>query len=72
MKARLNYARFLASHGKMPRGHGSWAFCPADKYNLPNYLDYVVWSHCKSFADASAEARASFTAQGVTEIVVCP
>ena len=72
MKARLNYDHYLASHGKMPRGRGSWAFCPRAEYSSSDYLDHIVWVNGKRFSEAAADAIALFTSRGVGEIVVCP
>ena len=71
MRVQFDTTAFEFAHGKMPRGQGSWAFCPADKYRRDDYLQFVFWSAPASFAAAKAEARRHFAALGVAEVVVC-
>jgi hypothetical protein len=59
------------AHGKQPRGQGSWAFCPAQAYNLTNYLDHVKW-FSGTFAQARKQAKEHFGANpGTPRVVVC-
>ena len=59
------------AHGKLPRGRGSWAFCPRQNYNAPNYLDHVMWFN-GTYTEAKKRARAYFaTKPGNPVIVVC-
>ena len=68
----INTYKFEAEHGKMPRGIGQWGFCPRERYNANDYLDYVMW-YTGSYAHAKKSARAYFsTKSGVSEVVVCP
>ena len=59
------------AHGRAPRGRGGWAFVPADKASLPNYLDYVFWAPSGTYREAKAAAKAHFSALGVDAVAVC-
>lgn len=61
---------YLSAHGKAPRGRGQWAFCPANRYDSSNYLDFVKWFG-SSYAEAKRDAAKAFAAAGVMEVVVC-
>ena len=57
------------AHGRRPRGHGAWAFCPARAYNRDNYLDACFW-FTGFYRDAVKAARAHF-ADADDVIVAC-
>lgn len=61
--------KFVASHGKRPGGRGCWAFCLADDYDKPNYLDYVRF-YTGLYSNAKALASRDFPKGSV--VVVCP
>lgn len=61
---------YYAAHGKQPRGTGSWAFCPASKYNLTNYLDFTWWFHGCPYATAKRQAQARAKAEGFAGVLV--
>jgi hypothetical protein len=64
---------FTASHGKEPRGRGSWAFCPAAKANSGNYLDFTVFSPGNmTLTMAKAWAKQQPALQGTTLVAVLP
>jgi hypothetical protein len=62
----MDYER---SHGKLPRGEGSWAFCMVHP-NRPDYLDHVLWESGR-YQDAKKAARAKAAALGVDVLYVC-
>lgn len=37
-------AHYELSHGRSPRGRGSWAFCPFHKRNASDAMDFTIWS----------------------------
>jgi hypothetical protein len=41
---RFTNASYESSHGRAPRGRGSWAFCPAFKADHGDYLDFTIFS----------------------------
>jgi hypothetical protein len=72
MKTQIDTRPYETAHGKRPSGRGSWAFCSADKWNAPNYLDHVIWiPGCKTYGEAKREAIQKLTAMGITTAVAC-
>ena len=60
------------STGHLPRGRGSWAFCPSSEYNSPTYLNHVVFTRgCTLFAEARRLAANYFAALGIDRVTVC-
>lgn len=69
------------SHGRPPRGRGSWAFCPREDFDGPDYLTHTMWaSPGQTLTQAKRQATAYYltTAAGRArltgksgEIVVC-
>lgn len=52
--------KFVASHGRQPPARGTnWAFVPADKWDAPRYIDFVVWSPSGLTLDAAIAWLAS-------------
>lgn len=45
------------SHGRSPRGRGSWAFCPFHLRNAADYIEHTVFSPSMTFAEAKKWAR---------------
>lgn len=70
-KTLASTSAFVASHRKQPRGFGFWMFCPADKWNATNYVDYCK-SYSGEYRDALQRAKRDFAAAGIRTIVVCP
>ena len=77
MKITFSYGAFLASHGAMPRGRGSWAFV----FGKADYEDVseVTWCREKdadgqqlTFAKARAWAAREARRRGVDLVGVCP
>jgi hypothetical protein len=62
----MDYER---SHGKPPRGEGSWAFCMVHP-NRADYLDHVLWES-GSYGAAKKAARVKAAALGVDVLYVC-
>jgi len=71
MTVRFSTREYERSHGRRPAGRGSWAFCPADKWNADDYLDHCVWVNNVTLTEAKKVAREKFLAAGVTDVVVC-
>jgi hypothetical protein len=70
MKTTFNTNDYKSNHGAAPRGRGSWAFCPADKFRRADYLTFVFWAPADStFSDAKKAAAAHFPAG--SDLVVC-
>lgn len=68
----ISTTAYVTAHGKAPRGRGSWAFCPADKWNRQDYLDHVEWINgSKTYAEAAQIARERFAEKGIGSIVAC-
>lgn len=61
---------FMHAHGKSPRGHSSWAFCPYDKYRSDDYLAHTFFVN-GPYGEAKRAAREHFAKQGVYTVVVC-
>lgn len=61
---------FECAHGKLPRGRGSWAFCPVQNAYSDNYLDFVFWFNGR-YTDAKRAAAKHFNKQpGVNVVAV--
>ena len=69
-KATVETVEFERAHGRMPRGFGSWAFCPFEHYRSSDYLDHVFW-FTGTYGAAKRAAVAHFSALGVADVVVC-
>lgn len=63
---------YEASHGKPPRGLGSWAFCPLERHQDRDYLDHLVWSPVMNWGDAKKWAKTHKTIQKWQTVVVMP
>jgi hypothetical protein len=59
------------SHGRSPRGRGSWAFCPFHLRNANDYLAHTVFSPQMTFAEAKRWARQqpALAASGVVAVL---
>jgi len=57
---------FEASHGRKPRGFGSWAFA----FDGRNELDDLFWVHQSRYGDAVRAAKVEGQRQGATLIEV--
>jgi len=60
---------YRRSHGKMPRGRGSWAFCKVPP-SRADYLDHVIWES-GSYAEAKKAAQQKAAALGVEVLYAC-
>lgn len=60
------------SHGRSPKGRGSWAFCPFHKRNAHDYLDWTVFSPSMTFSEAKRWAISQELLQGAPVIAVLP
>jgi len=49
--------RYVASHGKNPKGLGSWAFCDVKHSDRNDYLSFVVWSPSMTLTEAKKWAK---------------
>lgn len=68
----ISTREFEREHGQAPRGGGAWAFCPADKYQRPDYLEFVFWVYgADTFTAAKKAARQHFANLSIAEVVVC-
>ena len=66
-KVEISTRQYEHSHGKKPRGTGSWAFAPMFM------LDEHWWAPARlTYAAAAILARKHFAAQGVDQISACP
>lgn len=70
MTVHFDTTTFQFSHGKAPRGTGSWGFAPS-RNRGDFHLDQVVFFQ-GTYAQCKAQARAHFAAAGVRHVVVCP
>lgn len=61
---------YVMSHGKNPRGFGSWAFCTVDP-NRHDYLDHVIWVHQSTFAKAKKTAKEQAKSRNIDTLWVC-
>lgn len=61
---------YRTAHGKLPRGRGSWAFCPANKWQHADYLDHVIWVY-GHYAAAKRAAKEKAGSIGVRNLVLC-
>lgn len=68
-KCNLNTNKFLAAHGKLPRGEGNWAFCPAEHYDANDYIDHCIWFQGR-YSDAVRHAFKQLSNK-TAEIIVC-
>ena len=48
---------FELSHGRSPRGRGSWAFCPFHKRNSGDYLEFTLFSPSMTYGEAKRWLR---------------
>lgn len=60
---------YRQSHIAPPRGRGSWAFCPENRWTGENYLDHTQWFR-GTYAQARQQAKQAF--RGETTIVCLP
>ena len=68
MKDRINTSKYVAAHGKLPRGRGCWLF----EVELNGQT--LIWSTGQSshYGAASAWIRQQASKYGVTKITLCP
>lgn len=69
-KVHVSDRPYVTSHGRSPRGFGSWGFCPANKWDSNDYLNHVVFFK-GTYAEARKEAKAHFALLGISFVVVC-
>ena len=63
---------FYATHLRMPRGQGQWAFIDSQKASRDDYLKHVFWVNDSLFRNAKKRATRHFAAKGVRSVVVLP
>lgn len=75
-KIEFNTCQYELSHRKTPRGYGSWAFCPVERYSEATYLTSTVWksgTYQQAKKLAVPELKAMAESQGFCgEMIVCP
>lgn len=72
-KVDVDTSAYVASHGKIPAGRGSWIFCPANRFKEQTYLNYCLSvTGLKTFNEARDIARGYFAKNRIWNIVVCP
>lgn len=59
---------YMRSHGKQPRGFGSWAFA----FSREAKLDDLFWAYNMNYADAKKQAVAEAQRRGRAEVWVQP
>lgn len=75
--AEFNTIPYIMSHGKAPRGKGTWGFVPVGRWNRndPNWIEHVWFAPFGSFTDAKRAAREHFSKVStatVNHLVVAP
>lgn len=60
------------SHGRSPRGRGSWAFCPFHLRNANDYIDHTVFSPCMTLTEAKRWAREQAQLQPFEMVAIMP
>lgn len=60
------------SHGRSPRGRGSWAFCPFHLRNASDYIDHTIFSPSMTFTEAKKWAREQVALQTFELVAVMP
>jgi hypothetical protein len=63
---------YVFSHGKTPRGRGSWAFCPVSKAPRNDYLDHTFWSPSMTLSEAKKWLAAQVATTGYSHWVILP
>jgi hypothetical protein len=66
MKTRIETDRYEFSHGKAPRGQGSWAFHP--NFNVDATSPEILWVHQATWGQAKKAAIAHFSAKGIDTV----
>jgi hypothetical protein len=67
-KPTINTRPYTTSHGKNPRGYGSWAFCPDKRAKDDDYLSHTEWFK-GTYGEAAKQAREHFA--GKTSSIAC-
>ena len=65
---RVEVVDYVRSHGKTPRGYGSWAFA----FDRHATVDDMHWEHQSTYADAKAKAVVAAKQRGATCVWVQP
>ena len=68
MTVTFDTSAYEDSHGKAPRGRGSWAFSPDRNGDKP---DRIIWCN-GTYADAKASARLKARVEGFDYLFVLP
>ena len=67
MAIEFNTREYVFSHGKTPRGRGSWAFFPSNAF----VLDEAMWAPSSiTYADAKRWVREDLKARNVTTATI--
>lgn len=70
MNARILNETYQWTHGRTPRGTGSWAFAPSLKTDILS--PDILWIHNAGYGEAKKKAAAHFGAQGRRTAHVLP
>lgn len=72
MKLKFYSDDYVFSHGKAPRGWGSWAFCPLAKVPRKDYLDHTVWSPAMTLGEAKKWLATQVASTGYSNWAILP
>jgi hypothetical protein len=62
----ISTQRFVAAHGKSPRGFGSWAFFPKGDERI----EAAIWCHAVNYTEARKRAQQQAAARGIVSLVL--
>lgn len=65
---RFDTSAYEASHGRRPRGTGSWAFGPERYTDIDS--DQMFWSHQTSYTTACSQARVFYAVKNISLVYV--
>jgi hypothetical protein len=63
---------FELSHGRSPRGRGSWAFCPFHLRNSNDYIEHTLFSPSMTLTEAKRWLKLQPAAATATIWAVMP
>jgi hypothetical protein len=72
LKIEFITSEFELSHGRRPRGQGTWAF---SERRIPKVIEDYIWTPYMSYVDAKKWLVNKLKSEGVTgyfEVYVCP
>jgi hypothetical protein len=71
MTFEFNTRDYLLTHGKEPRGYGSWAFMIETKGNEPVWAPQSTYADAKKWVRGKVRAIAAPDYDGIVSIYVC-